>query len=161
MIKNYPFVRSFIILIISFLFFSIFAGCNSTKTSKIYRDPFTRITVLIQPTITYGDPSVLDEVINLNQLDKKPVRINIFPAMPTSLYYATKNKIEGMVLLLLVIDEKGDVIYAETIEPVLGLNEAAVAYALRLKFNPGEVNGKPVKVAIKLPFSFNIKEDNS
>ena len=154
MVKQYSFFRSFLILIISILFITIFTGCNSTKTSKTYHNPLNRITVEPQPTITYGDPSVLNEAIKLNQLDKRPIQISPFRTFPKSLYYATKNKIEGRVLLLLVIDEKGDVIYVETKEPVLGLNEHAVGGALQLKFEPGEVNGKPVKVRVMLPCNF-------
>jgi TonB family protein len=155
MVKQYLFARSFLILIIPFLFITIFTGCNSTNTSKTYRHPLTRKTIVLQPTIIHGDPSVLNEAIELNQLDKKPVQNSPFRTPPMSLYYATQNKIGGKVLLLLVIDEKGDVIYVETKEPVPGLNEPAVEAALQLKFKPGEVNGKPVKVAIKLPWVFN------
>ena len=44
------------------------------------------------------------------------------------------------------------------LKPVLGLNEPAVESALQLKFKPGEVNGKPVKAIIGLPWIFEIKE---
>ena len=158
MTGHYPFARSFLVLITSFFLITIFTGCVSTKTSNTYRDPLTRKTIVLQPTIIHGDPSVLNEVIKLDQLDIKPVQISPFRPHPLPLFYATKNKIEGRVLLLLVINEQGDVVYAETIEPVLGLNEPAIEWGLQLKFKPGEVNGKPVKVAVKLPWSFKIKD---
>ena len=78
MVKQYSFFRSFLILIISFLFITLFTGCNTTKTSKTYRHPLNRITVVPQPTITHGDPSVLNEAIKLNQLDKRPIQIKKF-----------------------------------------------------------------------------------
>ncbi len=159
MVKQYSFFRSFLILIILFLFITIFTGCNSIETSKTHTNPLSRKTVVPQPTITYGDPSVLNDAFNFDQLDKKPILVSPFRAPTMSPHdYAIKNKIEGKVLLLLVIDEKGNVIYVETKKPVLGLNEPAVESALQLKFKPGEVNGKPVKAVIGLPWVFKIKK---
>lgn len=155
MIKQYSFSRSILILLISFLFAVIFTGCNSTRTVRAYPHPHTINTAVPKPTITYGDPSVLNDAFTPDQLDKRPILKNYFTTAPIkSLDYAKKEKITGKVLLLVVIDEKGDVIYVETKEPVLGLNEPALETALQYKYKPGEVDGKPVKVKIYLPCSF-------
>jgi len=67
---------------------------------------------------------------------------------------AVPEKLQGQVIVRIVVDENGDVEAAEVISgnPVLG--RAAVDVAKQWKFRPYIRNGKPVKAAIKLPFNF-------
>lgn len=66
--------------------------------------------------------------------------------------------IQGLVVLTLTIDEKGDVdkvkIYMSA-DPLL--TNAAVEAGKKCKFEPATVNGKPVKVKMNIPIRFALK----
>jgi protein TonB len=67
---------------------------------------------------------------------------------------AKEKKIEGKVVLDLLIDAKGIVRDAKIISgPGYGLNEAALQAITQFKFKPAEVDGKPV--AVRIPFTYN------
>lgn len=67
---------------------------------------------------------------------------------------AKAHKIEGKVVMELLIDADGKVRQAKIISgPGYGLEEAALAAITRFKFRPAEVDGKPV--AVKIPFTYN------
>jgi TonB family protein len=67
---------------------------------------------------------------------------------------AREKQLQGQVWLKIGISETGDVDNVEVIsgDPVLA--EAAVQAAKKWKFKPFIKNGKPIKVATKLPFDF-------
>jgi protein TonB len=78
------------------------------------------------------------------------------PAYPE---IARKAEVEGVVKVLVTIDEAGRVIQAwveRSNAPVL--NEAAVEAAYRFQFRPAMQRGIPVKATIGLTFEFKISE---
>jgi protein TonB len=67
---------------------------------------------------------------------------------------AREKKIEGKVVMELLIDAEGKVRNATIVSgPGYGLNEAALEAIYRFKFKPAEVEGKPV--AVKIPYTYN------
>jgi TonB family protein len=73
------------------------------------------------------------------------------PDYPAS---ALPDKLQGQVVVRVVVDEDGDVESTEVISGNPVLAQAAVDAAKQWKFKPFIRNGKPVKAAIKLPFDF-------
>jgi TonB family protein len=69
--------------------------------------------------------------------------------------------LEGVVVLRLVIDEKGDVVEASVAEGAgHGFDEAALAAARKLKFEPARyADGTPFKAAIKYEYEFSLAEE--
>jgi protein TonB len=73
---------------------------------------------------------------------------------------AKEKKIEGKVVLELLIDEKGKVRDAKIVSgPGFGLNEAALTAISQFKFSPAEVDGKPVAVRIPFTYHFLLKSE--
>lgn len=67
---------------------------------------------------------------------------------------AKAKKIEGKVVLELLIDASGVVREAKLISGLgYGLDEAALSAISQFKFHPAEVEGKPV--AVRIPFTYN------
>lgn len=67
---------------------------------------------------------------------------------------AKAKKIEGKVVLELLIDGSGQVRDVRLVSgPGYGLNEAAVEAIRRFRFQPAEIEGKPV--AVRIPFTYN------
>jgi TonB family protein len=75
----------------------------------------------------------------------------IKPAYPPA---AVPEKLQGQVIVRIVVDEDGDVENAEVISGNPVLADAAVDAAKQWKFKPFIKNGRPVKAAVKLPFDF-------
>ena len=68
---------------------------------------------------------------------------------------AKKNNVEGLVMMDLLIDEKGKVRQAVLVEgPGYGLNEAALAAIKNFEFEPAKVSGQPVSVKIRYSYRF-------
>jgi protein TonB len=67
---------------------------------------------------------------------------------------AAQEGIQGQVWVKAFISETGDVDSVEVISGDKMLAEAAVAAAKKWKFRPFIKDGKPVKIATKIPFSF-------
>jgi protein TonB len=73
---------------------------------------------------------------------------------------AFKKKIEGKVIMDLLIDAEGLVREVRLISgPGFGLDEAAAAAIRNFKFQPAEINGKPVAVRIPFTYNFLLKTD--
>jgi TonB family protein len=73
---------------------------------------------------------------------------------------ARAKKIQGTVILSLLVSEGGDVADVKVLREAggsTGLNEAAVAAAKRWKFRPAVKNGKRVKVWVTYPVSFKLE----
>jgi TonB family protein len=73
-------------------------------------------------------------------------------------YEAREQKIQGEVVVKILVSETGDVENAEVVsgDPILA--KSAVDAAKKWKFKPFIKNGKPVKVSTKLPFDFAFSE---
>ena len=72
---------------------------------------------------------------------------------------ARKAGVEGMVILKIQVDEKGNVVNAKLLRSLgAGCDEAAIAAAMQCKFKPAMQRDKPVKVWISYPVRFILKE---
>ena len=71
---------------------------------------------------------------------------------------ARKDKIEGKTVITLTIDESGTVekakVYVSS-HPIL--DDAALTAVKKCKFKPAELDGKPVRVKMNVPYSFKLK----
>jgi TonB family protein len=65
--------------------------------------------------------------------------------------------IRGIVILDLVIDERGRVEDVTVIRSIPGLDEAAVAAARQWQYQPVKIDGRPVKVRLTVPITFALK----
>ncbi|MBU2492042.1 MAG: energy transducer TonB [Bacteroidetes bacterium] len=66
--------------------------------------------------------------------------------------------VEGKVFLLCFIDENGAVNDVKVIKGIgAGCDEAASDAVKKIKFNPGQNEGKPVKVKLSLSIVFKLK----
>jgi TonB family protein len=64
--------------------------------------------------------------------------------------------IRGIVILEIVLDEKGKVQSTSIIRSVPGLDEAAIAAAQQWEYSPTKVDGKPVRVRVTVPVVFSL-----
>jgi TonB family protein len=74
-----------------------------------------------------------------------------------------ENDIHGIVVVRFVIDEQGNL---SKIHIEKGVSKGIDAEALRViklfpKYKPGMLHGQPVKVALVLPISFNLQQDEN
>jgi TonB family protein len=70
---------------------------------------------------------------------------------------ARRNKWQGVVVLEVVIDEKGKVVEARVVKSLgMGLDEQALKAAKKWKFAPGTKDGKPVPILVDLQVDFRL-----
>lgn len=82
-----------------------------------------------------------------------PVRTTA-PAYPPEL---KKEKMAGIVAVVVVIDETGNVMACEVSKSSNeGFNQAAVEAVLKWKFAPAKLAGKAVKVKVTIPVRFEV-----
>lgn len=80
-------------------------------------------------------------------------RARVPPAYPT---LARTARVTGSVTVFLVVSEKGEVESVVRAEGPQQLQQAAIDAARRWKFNPTEIDGKPVRVTGYLNFNFTL-----
>jgi protein TonB len=73
---------------------------------------------------------------------------------------AVENGIEGKVFVCFIVDESGKVTKPEVLKGIgYGCDEEAIRVVSSLpRWKPGENNGKPVKVRMRIPFKFYLKK---
>jgi TonB family protein len=78
----------------------------------------------------------------------------VLPVYPEE---AQRARLEGLVVLKVVIDEHGKVGNVEVLRSVgHGFDEAAVAAVRQWRFRPATRDGKPIKVVHVIPFEFRL-----
>lgn len=86
---------------------------------------------------------------------QKPVKI--YSPAPTYSAEAKENKIEGVVIIQVVIDRQGNVRSPEVLKGLpFGLAEQAVDAVSQWKFEPATLDGKPVEVTYNLTVNFRL-----
>lgn len=71
---------------------------------------------------------------------------------------AKRAGLQGKVLILAFIDEKGNVVHTKVMKGLGGgIDEMASDAVRNTKFNPGIQNGKPVKVQVTIPIQFTLQ----
>ncbi|WP_291439833.1 energy transducer TonB [Desulfovibrio sp.] len=100
-----------------------------------------------QPTRPYAEDAV----------DQRPsISRRAMPVYPDS---ARRKKLQGRVLVQLVVDTDGKpqrcVVITSTPEGVF--DDAALAAAKKTRFVPGKVNGRPVNTVVNIPYNFALR----
>jgi protein TonB len=98
--------------------------------------------------------------------EEPPVPYYILTEKPTLQYQvepyypemAQKASIEGMVVVRVLINTKGEVEKVEIVKSHPMLDEAAVAAARQFRFSVPKQNGRAVKVWMSIPFTFRLKK---
>jgi protein TonB len=89
-------------------------------------------------------------------VDTKPIPLN--KPRPNYTEEARKNKVQGVVLLRVVIGPDGTVKSARVIRGLPdGLNEEAIRAAYQMRFKPAMKNGQPVAFPISIEVEFNLR----
>jgi protein TonB len=73
---------------------------------------------------------------------------------------ALSAKIEGVVMVEVVVDEKGqatDPVVVRSLDDQFGLDAAAIEAAKKWRFQPGTYQGKPVPVVVTLEMAFTMR----
>jgi N-carbamoyl-L-amino-acid hydrolase len=71
---------------------------------------------------------------------------------------AEKAKVDGTVLISVVVDAEGNVRDPKVVKPIgFGLDETALAAVKQWKFKPGTKDGQPVPVYMQVEFTFRLR----
>lgn len=85
------------------------------------------------------------------------VKVRLQPDPPAYPPDAKKKRIQGTVVVELVIDENGIPVRARATKGPQPLRETAVTYALGWRFEPVLAGGKPVPARFKLTMPFRLR----
>jgi len=104
---------------------------------------------------------IIKEEYSFKAVEHKPEIIRGMEALQSKIYYPEiirRAGIEGQVIVEFIVNKEGSVESAEVIKSANDQLDEIVMNAVKaLKFKPGEQRGKPVKVKIKIPITFNLK----
>ncbi|MCK5833001.1 energy transducer TonB [bacterium] len=112
------------------------------------------LAVLISITSIYSQNTSSDGVYDYLQIGHVPVMVDSGkPCYPDS---AFKKRVDGVVLVDIIIDEAGKVISAEVSEslPEDIFDAVALDAAFECTFEPMAFDGHPIKVKYRIPFLF-------
>lgn len=137
-------------LLLAIIPFSWQCGKDNSDVTES-RQVYPTESVVNDITAESGDNGFM----SFSDVTEKPEIVNkILPKYPE---LARMAGIEGVVIVTVVINEKGDVGEAEIFQSVSGLDEAALQAAKKCKFKPARYNGEAVKVSMRIPFKFSLK----
>ena len=85
-----------------------------------------------------------------------PVKIN--PAGPQYTELARQARVEGVVIVQAIIDQRGQVVSARQVKALpLGLTESAMRTVLGWRFQPATLDGRPVPVFYNVVINFRLR----
>lgn len=123
-------------------------------------DIFSNEIIELPQTPITSNRIIEDEDIIFEAVENYPEIIGGFKSLQEKLHYTEVAKrigIEGKVIILAIIDKKGEVIQAEIYKALFDdLDQIALKAVKELKFKPGMQRGKPVKVKIMIPIHFKL-----
>jgi periplasmic protein TonB len=101
--------------------------------------------------------SVADITDALSKVDEPPVPVKtVAPEYPADL---RRNNVGGVASILMVIDEKGEVLAAEVTKVSRDeFKQPALDAVRKWKFKPAETAGKAVKVKVTIPIRFSLAD---
>ncbi len=102
------------------------------------------------------------------ELPPAPARPDFFTAFDTAPQVITQvppvypdmarlSELEGVVLVQIGVNEFGDVVEAQVVQGVQGLNQAAIDAVMKWKFKPARQRDVPVPVRIVIPIRFSLR----
>ncbi len=110
------------------------------------------------------EQNLADESYTFIPYDEPPQMIGGMAALLKKLEYpelARKAGIEGMVIIGVLVDEKGNSVKTQVLKSdgsKLGFEEAAQKALMQMKWKPAFQRDKPVKVWISIPVRFRLKD---
>lgn len=115
-------------------------------------------TILIIAPAAFSQQAVMDQDGIYLVCEKMPEIKGGLKALSKIIKYpkeAKKLGVQGVVYVQFIVDEKGAVVDPKLIRKLgAGCDEEALRALEKLKFNPGYVQGKPVKARFTLPIRF-------
>ena len=96
----------------------------------------------------------IEEVPFIKVAVKPKILKKVAPIYPP---LARKAGVEGLVVVKVLIDTKGNVEKVEILKSIPMLNNAAIAAVKQFKFSPGRQRDRYVKVWMSIPFKFKLK----
>ena len=127
---------------------------NIKKTIKI----LSFATILIVGPVAFSQQAVMDQDGIYLVCEKMPEIKGGLKALSKIIKYpkeAKKLGVHGVVYVDVIVDEKWVVVDPKLIRKLgAGCDEEALRALEKLKFNPGYVQGKPVKARFTLPIRF-------
>ncbi|MDA0350518.1 MAG: M56 family metallopeptidase [Verrucomicrobia bacterium] len=109
--------------------------------------------------VAFAETSPIEEnrIYDISELDAPPA-----PTIRTAPVYPTKMKeegVEGTVITLFVIDEYGNVTNPLVVNSSnSAFNGSAMDAVSQWKFEPGKVDGEPVRVRVRLPIKYTLQK---
>ena len=100
-----------------------------------------------------------DDYVRIHSIDHPVTKKALIKTTPTPSYTtaARKNKIEGVVMLRVVLSSAGKVTRIIPIEFLPdGLTREAIAAAWKIKFNPATINARPVSMYFYVMYDFSL-----
>lgn len=132
-------------------------SASSPETSKTVTEPGQEDTKALPKSLEQSTETPLTDeniIVPFYALTEKPVEIKrVDPVYPS---LAQKSKIEGTVVVKVLVGINGNVEKVEVLKSHPLLDNAAIEAAKQFKFDPGKQNGKPVKTWISIPFNFKL-----
>jgi len=107
------------------------------------------------PTINTSASSLgTEDFVDFSDLDQKPQPVGVNLRFPRRLL---KKKVNGTIVLLIKLDETGDVLEAELASSNLpDFNDFVLNEVSDWRFTPPTVQGRPVKAQARFPIPINI-----
>ncbi|MEJ2637734.1 MAG: M56 family metallopeptidase [Calditrichia bacterium] len=101
-----------------------------------------------------------DGAVPFSELTEKPTVLKrVEPVYPEN---SRKAGEEGMAVIKILVNEQGNVEKTEVVKALTpDLTNAAEEAAKQFKFTPAQLDGKPVKVWMTVPFLFKLKDDGA
>jgi TonB family protein len=104
--------------------------------------------------IVTGGPERVDQYGRGGSTVTPPVKLrNVPPRYPDD---ALRSRIEGLVIIEAVIDQRGDVVDAQVLRSVPPLDRAALEAVRQWRFKPATRDGQPIPVAMAVTVTFNV-----
>jgi TonB family protein len=132
---------------------------NTGTDPNVQPEQVKPVTEQPQPEPEPEKPAVIEgQVVDLTPDVVKPELVNrVNPSYPR---LAQQKKVEGTVIISILVSENGDVADARVLREAggsSGLNEAAMSAVRKWKFRPGVKEGKRVKVWMTYPIVFKLQ----
>ena len=100
-------------------------------------------------------PPMPSDAYDISKVDRQPLPIKqVRPRYP---YDLRQRHIEGMAMVLFIVDRNGNVVSALSTQATdAAFADSAVAAVLQWKFRPAEVKGKTVNCRLMVPLNFSL-----
>ena len=115
----------------------------------------TSLGSVVTPPVSLPDPKPAQTILRAGQGVREPKRIS--GPMPEYPAIARSARVEGVVILEAVIDERGEVGRIKVLESVPLLDEAAAAAVRQWRYTPTLLNGVPVSVLMSITVHFTLQ----